>query len=280
MTSEPEPMATNETERRRWNDPRWIAIWVRRERFTSSVTEHLLAHLAPADGERIVDIGSGGGRATMTIAAGVGTGGGAVGADLSAPLCELASERARRAGVDNATFVVADAQQDAIAGAPFDAAASQFGVMFFDEPERAFANVRRHVAPGGRLVFACWQAKDANPWFAGDALSPFVPAPPAPPAPTGPPARPTGPFSLADPEETARILAAAGWNGIDCHPYELVITTALDEIADRAQLAVQGVTGDQLDAAWAALETAIAPLARPDGRYDAPLAFQIFTARA
>ncbi len=274
-TTDPTPDASNGVERRRWNDRRWTAIWVHRERFTSSVTEHLLAHLAPAAGERILDVGSGGGLATAAIAESVGPTGVAVGADVSVPLCELAYERAQQAGVPNASFVVADAQHDEIAGAPFDAAASQFGVMFFDDPRQAFANIRRHVAPGGRLAFVCWQSKEANPWFVGDALAPFV----APP----PPAlgkRPTGPFSLADPGETTQILAGAGWTDIERHPYEVVVTAERDAIADRDQLVVQGVGPEELDAAWNALQAAIAPLARPDGRYDAPLAFQVFTARA
>ena len=53
---------------------------------------------------------------------------------------------------DRVRFVVADVQTDAILGDPFDVAMSQFGVMFFEEPVIAFANVRRAVVPGGRLV--------------------------------------------------------------------------------------------------------------------------------
>lgn len=276
MTTEPVPTASDDAERRRWNDRQWTAIWVRRERLTSAVTARLLDHLRPAVGERIIEVGSGGGRATAAIAARVGPTGAVVGADISVPLCELASERALRAGILNASFVVADVQRDEVPGAPFDAAASQFGVMFFDEPERAFANIRRHVAPGGRLAFVCWQAKEANPWFVGDTLAPFVPPPP----PLAPGKHPTGPFSLADPVETARILGVAGWSKVHRHAYEVVVTIERDAIADRGQLAVGGVAPENLEAAWAALEEAMAPLARPDGRYDVPLAFQVFTARA
>ena len=67
------------------------------------------------------------------------------------------------AGADNVTFVLADAQTDSFPGAPFDAAISQFGVMFFDDPVAAFANIRAQLRPGGRLAFACWQPLRREP---------------------------------------------------------------------------------------------------------------------
>ena len=122
-----------------------------------------------------------------------------MGADISAPLLELARARGEAQGARNVSFVVADVQRETVPGGPFDAAVSQFGVMFFDEPETAFANIRRQLVGGGRLGFACWRAPDLNPWFPGPALAGIVPPPP-PPAPGK---SPTHPFSLADPEHTA-----------------------------------------------------------------------------
>ena len=66
---------------------------------------------------------------------------------------------------------VADVQRETVPGGPFDAVISQFGVMFFDEPETAFTNIRRQLVDGGRLAFACWRAPDLNPWFPGPALA-------------------------------------------------------------------------------------------------------------
>ena len=40
---------------------------------------------------------------------------------------------------------------------------SQFGVMFFDEPKTASANIRAQLVPGGRLGFGCWQSVQKNP---------------------------------------------------------------------------------------------------------------------
>ena len=67
-----------------------------------------------------------------------------------------------------------------VPGGPFDAAISQFGVMFFEEPVVGFANIRAHLVPGGRLVFACWQSSERNPWTFFPAVAEFVPPPPEP----------------------------------------------------------------------------------------------------
>ena len=268
-------MGTNEVERQRWNDPSWTAAWPRRERLTSNVTGYLLEHLRPAEGERVLDVGSGGGGTTLAIAEAVGTGS-VVGADISGPLCALATGRAAEAGVGNVTFVVADAQSDAIDGGPFDAATSQFGVMFFDEPVRAFGNIRTHLAPGGRLAFACWQVAERNPWLPMRALAPFVAPPPPPEAGR----HPTGPCSLGDAEATAALLAAAGWAEIGWQPYELVVTVERDAIGDDDQLRHMGIAEDELPRARAAVDAQLRPFERPDGHYEAPLAFQVFTARA
>jgi SAM-dependent methyltransferase len=58
---------------------------------------------------------------------------------------------------------------------------SRFGVMFFADPDRAFAHLRRALAPRGRIAFACWLAE--NPWArrATEAASAAL----GPPPPSG-----------------------------------------------------------------------------------------------
>lgn len=53
----------------------------------------------------------------------------AVGADLSAPLVEVAARRARAESVDNVEFVVADAQTHTFGDGAFDLVIGQFGLM-------------------------------------------------------------------------------------------------------------------------------------------------------
>ena len=109
-----------------------------------------------------------GGRARGTLLEiGCGTGGHArvlaglgwqvTGVDLSADMLAIARGRtAAEAAVD----YVQGAAADVALGRTFTAAASLFHVMSYQaepgELERALANVRRHLAPGGRFVFDFW----------------------------------------------------------------------------------------------------------------------------
>ena len=267
-------MATNEAERQRWNDEAWTAGWPKRERLTSEVTPFVLAAAALRPGERVLDIGCGGGLTSLAAAGAVGPAGAVVGADVSAPLAGLARSRAREAGVANVGFSVVDMQTDAVEGAPFDVAMSQFGVMFFDEPVTAFANIRTQLEPGGRLAFACWRSMAENEWFFGRALAGIVPPPPEPP----PGESPTGPFALADPERTAGILEDAGFADVRRTPHELAVDAPADTIVDEAMLGLMGVAAGQLEEARQAIAAHMRRFEVGPGLYRFPLAFQIFAA--
>jgi hypothetical protein len=148
--------------------------------------------------------------------------------------------------------------------------------MFFDQPVTAFANVRRQLAPAGRLGFACWQSIEKNPWFVGPAVAGYVPTP----APAAPGKSPTGPFSLSDPERVIEILTASGWSDVRHDPRELTVEIDREAIHDDGQLTFLGVPDVSLAKARHAVEEHLARLEGPDGRIRAPLAFQIFTATA
>lgn len=271
----PADETVNQVERQRWNDEYWTSVWPKREQLTSVVTPLLLAAAALEPGQRVLDVGSGAGVAALGAAAVVGATGGVVGADISIPLVSFANQRARNAAADAVSFVVKDVQQDKVDGAPFDAVISQFGVMFFDDPVAAFTNIRSHLVPGGRMAFACWQEVDRNPWFVGPALASFV----SPPAPT-PGRSPTGPFAFAQPDHVHSVLARAGWSDVDRAAHEVPAVVTEDAVVDDGQLVFLGVKEDSLPGARRAVDAHLAPLRRADGRMNAPLAFQIFTAKA
>jgi SAM-dependent methyltransferase len=106
--------------------------------------------------------------------------------------------------------VVGDAQTYAFTPGAFEVVVSQFGLMFFDDPVSAFSNLRRSLAPGGRLVFVSWQGLPANEWLnvvAGEVAN-IVEVPEFGGLANGP-----GMFALMDPDETAALLDAAGSPG-------------------------------------------------------------------
>ncbi|MDE3065560.1 MAG: methyltransferase domain-containing protein [Acidobacteriota bacterium] len=267
-------MASNEPERARWNDAYWTAAWPRREAMTAVVTPHLVAALDPREGEAILEVGSGGGVATFAIAERVGVGR-VVGVDLSAPLVALARDRARERGLSNVAFVEGDAQEDTVAGGPFDAVASQFGVMFFDRAPRAFAHLRAQCTPGGRLAFACWAPVDQNPWALGPVLAPIL----GEPAPPEPGTSVVGPFALSDPVATTALLEGAGWTNVRVEAQGADADLDGEVLVEDDYLTFLGVAPGDLARARRAVNDHLTPLTRHDGRVRVHLTFLIVTAR-
>lgn len=266
----------NEAEKYHWNDEAFARTWPKSEELTDRVTPALLEALALERGEKVLDIGCGGGKTTLAAAHAVGTDGAVIGIDVSRPILELAERRATEAGTANATFVLGDAQIDRMGDGGYDVAFSQFGVMFFDDPTAAFTNIGSHLRPGGRLVFACWQTMERNPWFPGPALAPYVP-------PTPPPVEgkiPVGPFALGDPVLLQEILIAAGLVDIDVRPQEVVAETSPEADIDEELLVfVFGVAPENTDGARIALKRHRAQFGDPDGPLRFALAFHIVSAR-
>ena len=197
-----------------WNDRAaltWTAQQARIDAVFAPLTGAALAAAAPRAGERVLDVGCGCGATVLELARRVGAAGHVRGLDVSRPMAARARERIAEAGLANADVQVADAAvQDFTAGGPAgraDLLFSRFGVMFFADPVAAFANLRRAMGEGGRLLFAAWTPLADNPWF---AVPLHAGAPLLPEAAPGDPHAP-GPFAFAQPGRAADILARAGW---------------------------------------------------------------------
>jgi SAM-dependent methyltransferase len=271
----PESDEANTAERKHWNDDSWITLWLQREPVTHRAMPRLLDALGLQAGERVLDIGCGGGAGTIECARLVGAGGHVTGIDISDALVRLARERASDACVDNLAFLLADAQTADIPNAPFDVATSKFGVMFFDDPPAAFANIHRHVKPSGRFAFACFQGVERNPWHTAATLLSFAPPPPLPPGQTRP-----GPFSLGDAAATTDLLAGAGFTRVAHTDFDVVVRGGKSLVYDESQLASFGVAPERRAEAAAAIESHLAPYSAGSGEYEFPLAMRTWTAAA
>ena len=267
-------VAVNQQQREQWNAENQAKLWPKRERITNCVTPPLLDLLALQPGERVLEIGCGGGLAALEGAKHVGPSGEVVGLDISTPLVNLASSRAEAGGVRNVRFLTGDAQVDGVPGAAFDAAMSQFGVMFFADPVAAFANIRRHLRPGGRIAFACWQSPADNAWFPGPILARYMPPPP--PNPSGAP--PPGPFAFADPNHVRKVLESAGFENIDREPFTADVAVPEDSVFDRETLDTR-VDARKREQAWHDLQELAGSMRRSDGQLEVHLAVHFITAR-
>jgi SAM-dependent methyltransferase len=257
----------------------WAEVREPLERQLAPLGRRALKALAPRPGERILDIGCGGGETALDLAQAVAPDGTVTGIDLSAAV--LAFARRAAEGHERVRFVQADAEVYPFEPASFDAAFSRFGVMFFADPLAAFVNIRRSLRPNGRLAFVCWRTLEENEL---DMLPLKAASPYLPPLPAHDPLTP-GPFAFADESRVRKILQDAGFGEIEISDHdELVGSGDLD-----AMLAVctqVGALGKILrenpelrTATLPAVRSTLAALDGPDGiRLNA--ATWVVTARA
>ena len=210
------PMRANEGQAEAWNGPEaahFVDHADRYDRQLEPFTQALLERAGPDPGRVVLDVGCGSGATTLAAAA---TAERAVGVDLSQPLVELARRRARAAKIANAEFVIADAQTHDFAAGTFDVLISRFGLMFFDDPVRAFTNIRRSLNDDARAAFVSWRGLHANEWLMviANAVSRYAELPEF-----GGQARGPGMFALSEPDEIRTLLGAAGFDQVECDSY-------------------------------------------------------------
>ncbi|MBX7161546.1 MAG: class I SAM-dependent methyltransferase [Acidimicrobiia bacterium] len=262
----------NEEMREYWNADGSMS-WVRAaDRYDAQLTpfvDDIIGAAAPAVGDAVIDIGCGTGALSRAAAGVVGPGGSVAGLDISAPFLEEA--RRRSAAVAQVRFAECDAQTADLAPYAAAVAISRFGVMFFDDPVAAFANIARGVVAGGRLAFACWRPAFENEWITvpmgavvGVLGMPDLPGPGAP-----------GPFQMGDADFVRATLQASGWADIEITPvdHQVGIGGSLDLDAAVAFLVDDGIGRRMLDGkpedlqvqARQALREALSPHATPEG---------------
>lgn len=117
-----------------------------------SAAERLVARAAPLPGERAIDLGSGSGNATIPL---LDAGATVTAVEPSLRLLGVTVDRVKLAGYDVAP-VQAGAESLPLPDGDADLIVSNFGIIFCPEPERAFAELDRVLAPGGRVLFTAW----------------------------------------------------------------------------------------------------------------------------
>lgn len=169
----------------------------------------------------LLDVGCGAGATTLALAREVGE---CEGVDVSEPLVTAAIRRASEAGLD-VRFICADAQRHRFEPSRYGAVVSRFGVMFFDDPDAAFANLRSAARDGAILRLVAWRSPAENPFTtaAERAAAPLLPLPPrdlsAP-----------GQFAFADGSRVRSILEGAGWRDVELEPIEVACSLPASEL--------------------------------------------------
>ncbi len=205
----------NQNQKEFWNGAggeAWVTGQETLDAAMRPVTDVLLKAAAVKASDRVTDIGCGTGETTLEIAKHAAS---ALGVDVSAPMLALATDRAKQAGLGNVRFEQRDVQTEELQ-ADATLAMSRFGVMFFEDPVAAFANVRRQMSDDGRLCFACWKTPRENEWVSlpMSIVRKHV-QDDTPPDPLAP-----GPFAFADDNRIKSILADAGWQNVEVAPVQ------------------------------------------------------------
>ncbi|MCE6957644.1 class I SAM-dependent methyltransferase [Cereibacter sphaeroides] len=215
-------MGVNQAQEDYWASPAGLK-WIKHERVLDAAMAGMLdvmldaAGIAPSD--RILDIGCGTGASTIG-ASRRAPNGHVLGLDISRPLLDRASTRAREEGIANASFVVADAQTYHFTAPAFGVLISRIGMSFFADPVSALKNLASALEDGGRMAFVCWAAAERNPWFqipkqaaearlgAGPAADPRAP----------------GPTAFQDIHYVTELMARAGLSEVDAKVLEIWLT--------------------------------------------------------
>jgi len=197
-----------------WNEEggrKWVENIHIIESMIAPISEIMIERISARQGEKVLDIGCGGGITSIRLAGLVAPIGNVVGIDVSEPILQIAKNRA--ATIDNIQFILNDAGTIPLEPNTFDIITSRFGIMFFDNPILAFRNLHTSLIPNGRLIFMCWRKIHENPLMNepvkiisellelkddAEYADPTIP----------------GPFSLSDPQHLTDLLETAGFNNI------------------------------------------------------------------
>jgi len=164
------------------------------------------ARLKP--GAAVLDVACGPGTLALMLARNAGR---VDGIDFSQAMLDCFADRIARDGHRNIEIRHGDAQQLPYADNSFDAAFSLFGLMFFPDRGRGFAEIHRTLKPGGTAAVTSWTPVDQSPamqimFGAVRAMKPELPAPQR------------AIDTLENPELFEREMRAAGFREVEVRP--------------------------------------------------------------
>jgi ubiquinone/menaquinone biosynthesis C-methylase UbiE len=162
-------------------------------------------------GERVLDVACGTGALSRIAAGKVGPGGRVIGLDLNGDMLVVGNSLPPPPGAPVA-WLRGSAQTLPARSGAFHAVFCSQGLQYFPDAPEALREMRRVLAPGGRLALSVVRPIRLNPvhdWLT-DALERLVSAEAADMMRAG--------FSFGDAEELRAAIAGAGFEKIEIHP--------------------------------------------------------------
>ena len=188
------------------------------ERFTI-LTKEFFKRAKIEKGDKVLDIGCGGGITSFETSKILGNDGYVLGADISKILLDLAVKN--YSNIKNLEFKYCDVQNYEFEKNSFSKVISRFGVMFFENPIKAFKNINNAIQDGGSLHFVCWTNVMENEFFTAAANIIIKHLDRGFPELT----RAPGPFAFSEKKYVKQILNAAGFENIKVEKVYTLIST-------------------------------------------------------
>ena len=211
-------------------------------------TEVMLDLAAIGPGDRVLDVAAGAGEPAITTAKRVGPTGSVLATDISPNILACARRAAAAQGVTNLETRVMDGEHLDLPDASFDAVLSRVGLIYFPDRQRALAEMRRVLRPGGRVATMVYSTAARNQFFSVpiDIIRRRAQLPP--PVPGQP-----GPFSLGGPGVLEDAYRQAGFGQIVVRTLDAPVRMA--SVAEYVRFA---------DEAFGALHQMLADMPEPD----------------
>ena len=188
------------------------------ERFTI-LTKEFFKRAKIEKGDKVLDIGCGSGITSFETSKILGNDGYVLGADISKILLDLAKKN--YSNIKNLEFKYCDVQNYEFEKNSFSKVISRFGVMFFENPIKAFKNINNAIQEGGSLHFVCWTNVMENEFFTAAANIIIRHLDRGFPELTRAPA----PFAFSEKKYVKEILNAAGFENIKVEKVYSLIST-------------------------------------------------------
>jgi ubiquinone/menaquinone biosynthesis C-methylase UbiE len=171
--------------------------------FFKPIAARLVDALAPRPGERILDVGCGGGAALLPLGRATGPAGSVTGIDLSPAMVEVARAAAQQAGL-TADVRVGDASEPDLPAASYDVVCASLVLFFLPDPLAALRKWRELLVEGGRLGISTFGAYTSEFKEVDAVFAPYLPPAMRDARTTGK----AGPFSSD--EGVEQLMAEAG----------------------------------------------------------------------
>ena len=196
----------------------WKEWWEPIEKGAQKLSQRLIELAEIKPGQRVLDIATGIGEPSVTMAKVVGNGGRILATDISNQMLAIAKERATLLRLqDIIEFKESDAENLDLPNSSFDAALCRWGLMLFPNLDAAIRKIYGSLVSGGRFAAAFWADATKVPIISlatsviGSQVQMSAPPPGVP-----------NPFSLADTNKLENSLARAGFR--DIHIDTVIVT--------------------------------------------------------